>query len=192
MYHFRALAFAALLSAANAARMKVEVHDKFHDPEEKVAAVTVCEDDAIWEQIMASPDVSSIRAIPWKTIGDSMENYLESEGMIISSLQSDIQKLQREISDKKTAAVSKMLSDEQIQELITGSVSSDGSYGSLETAKKNSMRKAGQTTACSSRLHGGCNRQRCCPCKTSLVYRRVQMREWEILGCMQNIFGSRR
>jgi hypothetical protein len=144
MYHFRALAFAALLSAANAARMKVEVHDKFHDPEEKVAAVTVCEDDAIWEQIMASPDVSSIRAIPWKTIGDSMENYLESEGMIISSLQSDIQKLQREISDKKTAAVSKMLSDEQIQELITGSVSSDGSYGSLETAKKTACGKPGK------------------------------------------------
>merc|ERR1719361_1106143 len=134
MYHFRALAFAALLSVADAARMK-EVHDRFQDPEEKVATETVCEDDAIWGQIMASPDVGSIRAIPWKEISDSIENYLDNEGLIISNLQSEIQKLQEEISKKQAAAVSKMLSDEQIEELITGSVSSDGSYGSVEIAK---------------------------------------------------------
>ena len=94
MHRFCALAFAALLPAANAAR---EGHDKFHDPEEGVAAVTVYGEDAIWGQITASSDVNSIKA------------------------------------------------------------------------------------ACSSRLHGGCNRQSCCPCKASVVHRRVQIRKRKIL-----------
>merc|ERR1719361_1775186 len=100
MYHFRALAFAALLSVADAARMK-EVHDRFQDPEEKVATETVCEDDAIWGQIMASPDVGSIRAIPWKEISDSIENYLDNEGLITSNLQSEIQKFRRKSAKNK-------------------------------------------------------------------------------------------
>merc|ERR1712008_18730 len=94
-------ALATLLSAAYGARMKVETHNKNDDPDEKLPGVTVCEDDAIWGQIMASPDVGSIRAIPWKSIGDSITNYLTDEESIITNLEEEIQKLQAEKKKKK-------------------------------------------------------------------------------------------
>merc|ERR1712129_429779 len=133
-----------LLTAASAARMKVEIRDKVLDPDEKVVSVTVCEDDAIWAQIMASPDVSSIRAIPWKSIDESITNYLGDEKLLVTNLEEEIQKLQLEIRNKKMASVSQLLSDDQIQNLVSGSISSEGSYGSLETAKKTDCGKPGK------------------------------------------------
>jgi len=133
-----------LFSIATAARIKTEVHRKLSDPQDTVASVTVCEDDAIWDKIMASPDVGSIRAIPWKDISESIINYLENEGVIISSLEEEIQKLDDEIKKKKAASVSQMLNDDQIQKLITESLSAEGSYGSVETAKVTACGKPGK------------------------------------------------
>jgi len=144
MCQFRALAIAALLSAAYGARMRIETRNNFDDPEEKLTGVTVCEDDVIWGQIMASPDVRSINAIPWKSIGDSISNYLSDEETIITNLEAEIQRLKAEIKNKKSSAVSQLLSDDQIQDLITGSVSSEGSYGSSEIAKQTACGKPGK------------------------------------------------
>jgi len=155
MYHFHSLTSAALLfSIATAARIKTEVHRKLSDPQDTVASVTVCEDDAIWDKIMASPDVGSIRAIPWKDISESIINYLENEGVIISSLEEEIQKLDDEIKKKKAASVSQMLNDDQIQKLITESLSAEGSYGSVETAKVTACGKPGKKTKGSIRFNG--------------------------------------
>jgi len=133
-----------LFSVASAARMKPEVHHMLRDPEEKVASVTVCEDDAIWETIMASPDVGSIRAIPWKDVSESIMNYLENEGVIIGNLEEEVQKLEDQIKKKKAAEVSQILSDDQIQKLIIDSISIEGSYGSVETAKITACGKPGK------------------------------------------------
>jgi len=151
MIHFRVAASAAVLLSfsAMAARMKIEVHDQHIDPGETVAAVTVCEDDAIWDTIMASPDVSSIRAIPWKEITDSMDNYLSNEGVLVGNLVREIEKLEVEIQEKKSAKVSQVFSDEQIQQFITDSVEATGSFGSVDGAKTSACGKPGKKTACS-------------------------------------------
>jgi len=146
MIHFRVAASAAVLLSfsAMAARMKIEVHDQHIDPGETVAAVTVCEDDAIWDTIMASPDVSSIRVIPWKEITDSMDNYLSNEGVLVGNLVREIEKLEVEIQEKKSAKVSQVFSDEQIQQFITDSVEATGSFGSVDGAKTSACGKPGK------------------------------------------------
>jgi len=143
-FHAFASAAALLCYAAMAARMKMEVHDEHADPNGGVAAVTVCEDDAIWDKIMASPDVGSIRAIPWKEISDSMANYLSNEAVIIGNLENEVDKLKEEIKRKKAAEVSDILSDQKIQELISESVAAEGSFGSLENAKTSACGKPGK------------------------------------------------
>merc|ERR1712008_614149 len=65
------------------------------------------------------------------------------EESIITNLEEEIQKLQ-EIKNKKSSSVSQMLSDDQIQNSVSGSVSSEGSYGSVETAKKTACGKPGK------------------------------------------------
>lgn len=152
MNRFHALASVAVLLfyPARAARVKMMVHEENVEPDGGVAAVTVCEDDAIWDKIMASPDVSSIRAIPWKEISDSMSNYLSNEAVLIGNLQNDIEKLSEEIAKKKAAEVSQVLSDAKIQELISQSVAAEGSYGSLENAIHSACGKPGKNHVCHS------------------------------------------
>lgn len=145
MCPFRALGCVALLfSISMAARMKIEVHEVHSDPKEEPAAVTVCEDDEIWGKIMASPDVASIRAIPWKEITDSIVNYLNDEDLVISSLEAEIATLIAAIDEKKKSEEAEVLGDEQIQELITGSVAVEGSFGSVEIAKSTACGKPGK------------------------------------------------
>jgi len=145
MCPFRALGCVALLfSISMAARMKIEVHEVHSDPKEEPAAVTVCEDDEIWGKIMASPDVASIRAIPWKEITDSIVNYLNDEDLVISSLKAEIATLTAAIDEKKKSEEAEVLGDEQIQELITGSVAVEGSFGSVEIAKSTACGKPGK------------------------------------------------
>ena len=50
---------------------------------------------------MASPDVSSIRAIPWKDVADSMTNYLSNEELIVGNLASAIDNLESEIQKRR-------------------------------------------------------------------------------------------
>jgi len=141
---FHVLAWAPLLFLAKADRMTIEMHDHHLDPlDGEPTAVTVCEDDTIWEQIMASPDVSSIRAIPWKDITDSMANYLSDEALLISNLEGEVEKLREAIESKKNADVSAIFTDEQIQTLIAGSISTENSFGSIENAKNSKCGKPG-------------------------------------------------
>jgi len=144
MVQFRALGCAALLfSVALAARMKIEVHVGHSDPQEP-ATVTACEDDEIWGKIMASPDVASIRSIPCKEITGSIVNYLGDEELVISNLEAEIARLIEAIEDKRKNEASEMLGDAQIEEIITGSVAVEGSFGSVETAKSTACGKPGK------------------------------------------------
>jgi len=150
---FRVLASAVVLfSMAQAARIRLDIQEQQqkhqldiqHTDPDEVAAVTVCEDDAIWEKIMAAPDVGSIRGIPWKEISDSINDYLSNEAVLIGSLESEVENLRQEIERKKAAEVSEIFSDEQIQTLITGSTSAEGSFGSVENAKTSACGKPGK------------------------------------------------
>jgi DNA repair exonuclease SbcCD ATPase subunit len=96
------------------------------------------------KKIMASPDVRSIRAIPWQEIKNSIENYLDNENTIISNLETGIAALELEIKAKKKATASQPMSNEQIQQIITATVSAEGSYGSVEKAKVTACGKPGK------------------------------------------------
>jgi len=122
----------------------MENHEKVHDPEEKVAFVTVCEDDEIWGEIMASPKVERIRAIRWNDVSKSINNYLEDEQVIISNLDEEIQRLDSEIKKKEAAEASADLNDQQIQNIVKDSVSAEGSFGSVEIAKDSACGKPGK------------------------------------------------
>jgi len=130
------LTAALLFSVAMAARMKIETHEYLDDPKESASSVTVCEDAEIWGKIMSSPNVDSIRAIPWHDVKQSIGDYLTDEGQKINDLEQRVAKLKAEIEKKKKTEVSKMMEPNQIQGLIADSVSVEGSYGSLEMAKQ--------------------------------------------------------
>jgi len=141
----RAVASAAVLfHVATAARVEVNLTSK-ENATKQDKVVSVCEDDSIWDKIMASPDVSSIRAIPWKEISSSTINYLGQKAVLIANLETEIEKLSQAIKAKKEAEVSQEFNDEQIQSLITQSVETEGSYGSVEDAKNSACGKPGKT-----------------------------------------------
>jgi len=140
----RAVASAAvLLCVATAARVKFDLTHK-RDPTEQMVPVTVCESDSIWDKIMASPDVGSIRAIPWQEVSSSITDYLSQEAVLIANLQTEIEKLSQTIMTKKTAEVSQDFDEVQIQGLIKQSVETEGSYGSVDNAKSSACGKPGK------------------------------------------------
>lgn len=151
----RAAASAAVfLHAVTAARVEVELHgNRGPDDSEQIVPVTVCEDVSIWDQVMASPDVDAIRAIPWKDISNSIDGYLEQEVVLVSNLEKVIENLELEIKKRKDAEASQELSDDQIQTLITQTVEQQASFKTLQDAISSGCGKPGRQPRLSPRAH---------------------------------------
>jgi len=63
---------------------------------------------------------------------------------MMANLDAEIEKLSQAIESKKKAEVSQELDTEQIQSLISQSVETEGSYGSVENAKSSGCGKPGK------------------------------------------------
>jgi len=142
---------AVLFLVATASRVEVNLTGKQDSTGQAgvevdhLATEPVCEDDTIWDKIMASPDVNSIRAIPWNEVSSLTVKYLSQKAVLIANLETEIKKLSQTIKVMKEAKVSQEFNDEQIQSLITQSVETEGSYGSVEDAKNSACGKPGKT-----------------------------------------------
>jgi len=143
---------AVFFHAATAARVEVELHGHRdpNQPADKLVPVTVCEDDTIWDKVMASPDMNGIRAIPWKEITESISGYLEQESILAEAWEKEIESLKAEIKKKKETEASVELNQEQIQHLISQSLETPESFVSLQNARSSGCGKPGREPRLSS------------------------------------------
>jgi len=106
-------------------------------------SVTICGNDDIWEDISAPQSVAGVKGIDWQNIEEIMESFLEDVQTLIDVQDQKIGSLQKSIDAKNGGKESRMISNEEIEQLVDAAVTSQASFGSKEAATATNCGKPG-------------------------------------------------
>mmetsp|Transcript_27546 Transcript_27546/g.53976 ORF Transcript_27546/g.53976 Transcript_27546/m.53976 type:complete len:679 (+) Transcript_27546:90-2126(+) len=104
---------------------------------------TICGDEDIWVQVSSPSTVEGIRGINWKSISETVEEFMENQQVLITTTDSSIEKLRKAIKVKEAMVAPRDITKEEIEELVLSSVSAEEAFTDAEAARETKCGKPG-------------------------------------------------
>jgi len=106
---------------------------------------TICDDEDIWIKVSSPTSIEGIRGIDWKSIQETVEDFLEDQQTFIDTAVPSIQRLQEAIRAKEGRVAPRIISKDEIENLVLKAVSDEDAFGHLDAAKETMCGKPGHT-----------------------------------------------